>query len=115
VEERLYPFSALEFEVPLFGSRVVCVTSLEDYNAIRDSLGVDPIEGHSVGMTSMYQQSDTGATLYAVMVRDSKPSTLVHELCHLTHRILERAGVKDEETFCYLLDWLYTRCGGDNV
>lgn len=35
--------------------------------------------------------------------------TMVHELSHAVHWILEKRWVKDEETFCYLLDFLVVR------
>lgn len=110
-----WPKVELEFEVPIYGGRVYCTADIESYDSIREYLGVDPVSSDVVGRTTQYTNNITGGTIYVVLVLDGKPSTLVHELGHLTHRILERAGVKDEEAFCYLLDYLFFRCGGDNA
>jgi hypothetical protein len=108
-----YAKPVLEFDIPIYGGRVYCFTSIEDYNSFRAYLKCAPLDDPSAGYCTQYHNNITGAILYSVMVADSRPSTLVHELGHLTHQILDFAGVKDEEAFCYLLDYLFRECGGD--
>lgn len=40
-------------------------------------------------------------------IEESSTDVLIHELGHATWSILNRAGVSDEEAFCYLLSFLY--------
>lgn len=108
-----YHTPVLEFDIPIYGGRVYCFTSIEAYNSFRTHVGCDPLDSPSAGYCTQYRNTVTGSTIYSIMVADSLPSTLVHELGHLTHQILAHAGVKDEEAFCYLLDFLFRECGGD--
>lgn len=32
---------------------------------------------------------------------------MLHECLHAVHKIFNRKGIQDEETFCYLGEWLY--------
>jgi hypothetical protein len=57
------------------------------------------------GMTQKYP--DWHCEIYMWDKEDLR--TMVHELSHAVHWILEKRWIKDEEAFCYLLDFLVVK------
>lgn len=53
------------------------------------------------------------STGYIIIGLTSNDSTLIHELGHCVWRIVQLCGIEDEETFCYLLEYIYKEITND--
>lgn len=111
-DKKPWPANAVTHEVPLYGSCVYFVQSLADYNLCMDFYKMKHSKDDCVGKVQWCVNKKDGTTFFMLGVFDGKPSTLVHELAHLTFFVLAHVGVpvkegKPNEAYCYLLDSLY--------
>lgn len=58
------------------------------------------------GCTMRLESVRHGTNRCVVWMRHWRFGAIVHELAHVTHHIMRIVGADDEETYCYLLEWL---------
>ena len=85
----------------------------EQWEALCEVLQVDiPVLDGSSGYTQAFTLMRNAQELYAVGVFNGGLDTLVHECAHVAFKFCNDVGVevvqtRSNETFCYLLDWLF--------
>lgn len=113
-DERTWPEKAVWHRTELYGQAVCFVQTEEDYTAALAYYGVKHRPSTLFGRSQWCVSKTTpNVAFFMVGVFDGNYATLVHELAHCTFFVLEHVGVPvkrgaPNESFCYLLDHLYS-------
>ena len=95
-----------EIKVPIFESEIELVVAddidkIDDY--VSDTFNVDlDKRGPAVGRTYLLPSN----LIIAGFTLDCDEWTIIHECGHIIWSIKYIIGFDDEETFCYLLEWV---------
>ncbi len=116
-----FPKGIKNFEVPIYGTRVYLTTKQSEVDAIDRYMHLGGIEWHLKRHAAAFLvhevQERTGIPLYLLVFRRPSPQVIVHEVAHLALTICGNLGIgfgstrehDEQEPFCYLLDWLFTK------
>lgn len=106
------PKSVARFDVPIYGGTVWFAQTVEDTQICASLIGAE-FDPEGWGGISWGGYSYKGASIYLVGIKTQSVSVLAHEMSHVAMGVLGHAGVvvtpKDDEAFCYLLEFLLDR------
>lgn len=103
----------IKIQIRPYGCELMFTQSRNEFRAERAKYTADPIDLDTIaGCASDFQ----GGSFHIVGVFDGEESTLVHELSHVTIKVMHHIGteINDQtcEPFCYLLEDLFLQCIG---
>lgn len=96
-----------EFKIPIYGGKVRLFTDPEQFEKVTETeINLNDCKG----LVEVTHEQDI---TYNVGVFQGGLVTLVHELMHVTHMVIERAGFTPQcgnsEPACYLIDTLFRK------
>ncbi len=110
------PIGSATFRVPLYGGRVLICPTREAYSRALELLDgdPDPCTKEYVGvLLELSEGRKPVRKVYLLGWFDQNVGTLIHELSHLTFRVLRHAAVgisqTNDEAYAYLMDALYMK------
>jgi hypothetical protein len=105
------PTPWFEYKVPIYGGRLVIYDKRETLLKALKKLRINSsvVESDMCGIFIPITLP-TGSTMYLIGWFDKIPSTLLHELSHAVFNILSSRHIgKNEESFCYIIQHLFSR------
>jgi hypothetical protein len=113
-KKRKWPKPVKQWIVPLYTGVVDFYTDREQFEqamSFYEDAEVEPVGMGYSGMTTGYNNVDTGQRRYLFGVFDGRLRTAVHEMSHVALMVMKDVGIdpssNNGEPFCYLLDAMW--------
>lgn len=97
-------------KIPIYYGRLIVIVN-DNFNESLKSLGLNEKGDYNSYLGLSHDTSINGRTIYIILLNSTPTHSIIaHEALHITHAILKniqaKSDIDNDETTCYLLDWI---------